>query len=98
LPWRKQKIIKMIAVPVCVRWAKQNKKGHPLSKFVIGNKTCAHGPGILIPTPPLSQTEISSLSDAEDDKILFSSDIESKNPQPFNQSELNDLVRDLDLT
>jgi hypothetical protein len=41
------------------------------------------------------QTEISSPSDTED-YVHFSSDIESKNA--FNQSELNQLVRDLCLT
>jgi hypothetical protein len=70
----------------------------PLTKSVIGNKTCVHGPDIPIPTPPLSQTEIASTSDAEDGDVPLSLDIESKNPQPFNQSELNDLVRDLGLT
>ena len=43
------------------------------------------------------QTEISSPSDTED-YVHFSSDIESKNAQAFNQSELNELVRDLCLT
>jgi hypothetical protein len=44
-------------------------------------------------------TEISSPLDAEDDDdVHFSSGIERKNPEPFNQLELDDLIRDLDLT
>jgi hypothetical protein len=56
------------------------------------------GPDIPIPISPLSQTKISSPFDVDDDDVHFSTDIESKNPHPFNQSELNDLVRDLGLT
>jgi hypothetical protein len=53
-----------------------------------------HGPDVPVPTSPLSQTEMLSTSDAEDD-AQFSSDIESNNLQTCNQSELNDLVCDL---
>jgi hypothetical protein len=48
-----------------------------------------------IPTPLLSQNEISS---PLDDDVHFPSAIESKNLQPFHWSELNDLVHDLSLT
>ena len=57
-----------------------------------------HGPDIPIPTSLFSQTEMFSSLDAKDDYVYFSPAIESKNLQPFNQLELNDLVCVLGLT
>jgi hypothetical protein len=57
-----------------------------------------HGPDIPALTSPSSQAEISSPSDAKNDDAHFSSDRKLKESAAFNQSELNDLVRDLGLT
>lgn len=56
-----------------------------------------HGPDIPALTSPSSQAEISSPSDAKND-AHFSSDRKHKESAACNQSELNDLVRDLGLT
>ena len=57
-----------------------------------------HGPDIPVPTSPLPQTEIFSRSYAKDDEVHSSSGTEIKISQLLNQSELNNLVRDLDFT
>jgi hypothetical protein len=75
---------------------KKNKEGLQYPSLSLAIRPALHGPDIPIPTLPLSQTEISSPSDVEDDDILLPTDIERKNLQPFNQSELNCLVCDLE--
>jgi hypothetical protein len=57
-----------------------------------------HGPDIPVPSSPLPQTEIFSRSYAKDDEVHSSSGTEIKISQLLNQSELNNLVRDLDFT
>jgi hypothetical protein len=91
----------MIAIFVCVIYlitTKKTKEGIQYPSLSSAVKPVPHGPDIPIPTQPLSQAEISSPSYAEDEDIHFSSDRESKNVQPLDQSELNDLVRDLGFT
>jgi hypothetical protein len=68
---------------------KENMESIQYTSLSSAIRPVPHGPDIPIPTPPLSQTEISSPSDVEDDDVHFLSDIASKNRQPFNQSELN---------
>jgi hypothetical protein len=90
----------MIARFLCVKvWVKQKNKDsiqYPSESLAI--RPLPHGPKITVLTSLLLQTGIFSISDAKDNYVHFSSDTESKNPQPFNQLELNYLVRDLGLT
>ena len=63
----------------------------------------SHGPGVPIPLPPrLLETVEDSISEKSwcDSQLTESSEYEcddDQQPKPFNQAELNDLVRDLNL-
>ena len=65
-------------------------------------KPVPHGPGIPIPTPPQAYTDLLSDSDdeMEDEDITdaYQPLVESHQPKPFSQAELNDLTRDLGLS
>jgi hypothetical protein len=76
----------------------RNKQGTQYPSVSSAIRPVPHGPDVPILTSPSSQTEISSPSHADEDNVHFSPNIQSKNPRPFNQSELNDLVHDLVLT
>jgi hypothetical protein len=83
---------------------KKDREGIQDPSLSLAIRPVPHGPDILIPTPLLSQTEISTRLDAEeeeekeeddDDDVHFSSDMEIKNLHPLNQLALNGLVHDL---
>ena len=61
-------------------------------------KPVSHGPGIPISTPPQDYTDLLSDSDDtmanEDISETYQLLVESYQPKPFSETELNDLTRD----
>lgn len=59
-----------------------------------------HEPGILIPTPPPTYTDLLSSSDDAVDNVsgTYQHSIETCQPKLLSQPELNDLARDFSLS
>ena len=65
-------------------------------------KSVSQGPGIPVSTPPQAYTDLLSDSDDkmedEDISVTYQPLVESIQPKPFSQAELNYLTRDLGLS
>jgi hypothetical protein len=79
---------------------KKNKKGIKYPNFLSGVRPVTHGPDLPVPSAPdnlSDEFESSSLQSATD-KMYFEPHQYDRTIDTFTQSELNDLIRELQLT
>jgi hypothetical protein len=80
---------------------KKNKVGIKYPQLSSAIRPMLHGPDDPIPAPPAQLEDVESSCRSEstaNDDVDFSPDNEDRTPQLFTHIELNNLVRDLDLT
>ena len=90
-------VILIVTLPVTIR---KTKKGIKYPNLLSAIRPVPHGPDLPVPSPPgnlSDESENSSLQSATED-IYFEPHQYDRPIDKFTQSELNDLIRELQLT